>query len=59
MKMVERKIKTEEYSSLDDLRDIKLLCLNAKTYNEDGRMIYVDANMIEVSSTGNVSRYLH
>jgi ATP-dependent helicase STH1/SNF2 len=59
MKMVERKIKTEEYSSLDDLRDIKLLCLNAKTYNEDGSMIYVDATVIEVSPTGNVSRYLH
>jgi ATP-dependent helicase STH1/SNF2 len=50
MKMIERKIKKEEYSSLNDLKkDIQLLCNNAKTYNEDGSMIYVDAVAIEVS----------
>jgi ATP-dependent helicase STH1/SNF2 len=58
-KLVERKIKTKEYSSLGDLSGgIKLLCLNAKTYNKDGSMIYVDAKAIEVSSTGSVSRNL-
>ena len=51
MKMIEKKIKKEEFSSLNDLkRDIQLLCSNAKTYNEDGSMIYVDAVAIEVSS---------
>jgi ATP-dependent helicase STH1/SNF2 len=50
MKMIEQKIKKEEYSSLGDLRkDIELLCNNAKTYNEDGSMLYLDAIAIEVS----------
>jgi ATP-dependent helicase STH1/SNF2 len=54
MKMIEKKIKKEEYSSLADLRrDIQQLCFNAKTYNEDGSMIYVDAVAIDVSSTCN------
>ncbi|TVY27762.1 Chromatin structure-remodeling complex subunit [Lachnellula hyalina] len=48
MKMIEKKIKKEEYSSLSDLRrDIQLLCTNAKTYNDDGSMIYTDAVAIE------------
>jgi ATP-dependent helicase STH1/SNF2 len=52
MKMIEKKIQKEEYSSLGDLkRDIQHLCLNAKTFNEDGSLIYVDAVAIEVSST--------
>jgi len=51
MKMIEKKIKKEEYSTLGDFkRDIQLLCSNAKTYNEDGSMIYIDAVAIEVSS---------
>jgi ATP-dependent helicase STH1/SNF2 len=50
MKMIEKKIKKEEYSSLSDLKkDVQRLCTNAKTYNEDGSMIYVDAVAIEVS----------
>ena len=50
MKMIEKKIKKEEYSSLNDLKkDIQRLCTNAKTYNEDGSMIYIDAVAIEVS----------
>lgn len=49
MKMIEKKIKKEEYSSLNDLKkDVQLLCRNAKTYNEDGSLIYVDAGAIEV-----------
>ena len=49
MKMIEKKIKKEEYSSLNDLKkDVQLLCRNAKTYNEDGSLIYVDAVAIEV-----------
>jgi ATP-dependent helicase STH1/SNF2 len=56
MKMIEKKIKKEEYSSLIDLkRDIQALCNNAKTYNEDGSMIYVDAVAIEVSSCNSCS----
>ena len=47
--MIEKKIRTEKYSSLKELgADISLLVKNAKTYNEDGSMIYADATTIEV-----------
>lgn len=50
MKMIEKKIKKEEYSGLGDLRrDMQVLCKNAKQYNEDGSLIYVDAVAIDVS----------
>lgn len=52
MKMIEKKIKKEEYSILADLkRDIALMASNAKTYNEDGSMLYLDAVAIEVCFT--------
>jgi ATP-dependent helicase STH1/SNF2 len=54
MAMIDKKIKKEEYSSLGDLRrDMQLLCKNAKTYNEDGSMIFQDAVFIEVSPSMN------
>jgi len=47
---IEDKINGLKYTSLDDLqKDIDLLATNAKTYNEDGSMLYNDAMMIEVS----------
>jgi ATP-dependent helicase STH1/SNF2 len=50
MNMIEKKIKKQEYASLDDLRaDIGLLCKNAQTYNEDGSIIFNDALKIGVS----------
>ncbi|KAL1844720.1 hypothetical protein VTK73DRAFT_1966 [Phialemonium thermophilum] len=43
-----KKIKKEEYKSLGDLRrDIELLCNNCRTFNEDGSILYSDANVIE------------
>lgn len=49
MKMIEKKIKKEEYNSINDLRrDVQLLVDNAKTFNEDGSLIYEDACTIEV-----------
>ncbi|EHL01773.1 putative Chromatin structure-remodeling complex subunit snf21 [Glarea lozoyensis 74030] len=52
MKQIDKRIKKEEYSSLNDMRkDIKLLVANAKQYNEDGSVIFVDAVAIDVSST--------
>jgi ATP-dependent helicase STH1/SNF2 len=60
MKMIEQKIKKEEYTSLNDLRkDIELLCNNAKTYNEDGSMLYLDAIAIEVSHFASSLLELH
>ncbi|KAH8595847.1 putative chromatin structure-remodeling complex subunit snf21 [Bisporella sp. PMI_857] len=49
MKQIDKKIKKEEFASLNDLRkDIQLLCSNAKTYNEDGSIIFNDAVTIQV-----------
>ncbi|KAL8764179.1 MAG: hypothetical protein Q9184_000148 [Pyrenodesmia sp. 2 TL-2023] len=50
MDMIKKKINKEEYSSLRDFRnDIRLLCNNARTYNEDGSVIFQDANDIEAA----------
>ena len=50
MDMIKKKINREEYQSLKDFRnDIHLLCQNARTYNEDGSILFQDANDIEVS----------
>jgi ATP-dependent helicase STH1/SNF2 len=51
MKDIEKKIKKEEYSSLSDLmQDVEALATNAKTYNEDGSMLFLDAIAIQVST---------
>lgn len=48
MNMIEAKIKKEQYTSLGDLKsDIQLMCNNARTYNEDGSVLFLDANLIE------------
>ncbi|KAL8922872.1 MAG: hypothetical protein Q9172_003378 [Xanthocarpia lactea] len=50
MDMIKKKINKEEYSSLREFRnDIGLLCNNARTYNEDGSVIFQDANDIEAA----------
>ncbi|KAL8815489.1 MAG: hypothetical protein Q9223_005370 [Gallowayella weberi] len=50
MDMIKKKINKEEYSNLRDFRnDIRLLCNNARTYNEDGSVIFQDANDIEAA----------
>ena len=49
MDHVQKKINRNEYQSLREFReDIRLLCNNARTYNEDGSMLFQDANDIEV-----------
>jgi ATP-dependent helicase STH1/SNF2 len=49
MDMIKKKINREEYQSLREFRDdIRLLCNNARTYNEDGSVLFQDANDIEV-----------
>ena len=53
MDVIEKRISGHQYTSLRDLQsDIALLAKNAKTYNEDGSMIYNDAVVIEVSHPG-------
>ncbi|OJI98989.1 hypothetical protein ASPVEDRAFT_25827 [Aspergillus versicolor CBS 583.65] len=48
MDMIKKKINREEYQNLRDFRsDIHLLCQNARTYNEDGSILFQDANDIE------------
>ena len=51
MDQIKKKIDKEQYQTLKEYReDISLLCNNARTYNEDGSMLWVDANKIEVTS---------
>ncbi|TRX90330.1 hypothetical protein FHL15_008695 [Xylaria flabelliformis] len=48
MNQIGVKIKKEEYSSINDMRkDITLMCNNCRTYNEDGSLLYSDANVME------------
>ncbi|KAI4185235.1 MAG: hypothetical protein L6R41_004239 [Letrouitia leprolyta] len=50
MDMIKKKINKEEYSSLREFRnDVRLLCNNARTYNEDTSIIFQDANDIEAA----------
>jgi ATP-dependent helicase STH1/SNF2 len=50
MNNILQKIKKEEYSSINDMRrDVTLMCNNCRTYNEDGSLLYADANVMEVS----------
>ena len=52
MKQIETKINKKQYQSLRQFRlDIGLLCSNCRQYNEDGSVLYQDANLIEVSYT--------
>ncbi|KAJ5947705.1 hypothetical protein N7466_000720 [Penicillium verhagenii] len=48
MDQIEKKLKRDDYQSLREFRnDIHLLCQNARTYNEDGSILFQDANDIE------------
>ncbi|KAJ5908520.1 hypothetical protein N7495_001202 [Penicillium taxi] len=45
---IEKKIRRDDYQGLKEFRDdIHLLCQNARTYNEDGSILFQDANDIE------------
>ena len=49
MDIIQKKINRQDYQSLREFReDIGLLCTNARTYNEDGSLLFQDANDIEV-----------
>lgn len=49
MDLIKKKINKEEYHGLKEfLDDIRLLCTNARIYNEDGSLLFKDANDIEV-----------
>ncbi|KAJ3574207.1 hypothetical protein NPX13_g4436 [Xylaria arbuscula] len=48
MNQIQTKMKKEEYNSINDMRkDITLMCNNCRTYNEDGSLLYSDANVME------------
>ena len=56
MDNIKKKINKEEYQSLKEFRsDIRLLCNNARTYNEDGSTLFQDANTLEVSASMDIS----
>ncbi|KAI5958362.1 STH1 [Candida theae] len=45
---IRKKIKSEEYASFDDfIADLKLMCSNAKVYNEEESFVYTDASSIQ------------
>jgi ATP-dependent helicase STH1/SNF2 len=49
MDQIQKKINKKQYQNLRQFRqDIKQLCDNCRTYNEDGSVLYQDANLIEV-----------
>jgi ATP-dependent helicase STH1/SNF2 len=50
MKQIENKINRKQYQNVRQFReDLGLLCRNCRQYNEDGSVLYQDANLIEVS----------
>lgn len=60
MNQIKKKINRNEYQNMRQFRnDIGLLCNNCRTYNEDGSMLYLDANLIEVSPVSALSLSLH
>ena len=51
MKQIEQKINKKQYQSVRAFRqDVGLLCANCRLYNEDGSVLYRDAELIEVSA---------
>jgi ATP-dependent helicase STH1/SNF2 len=49
MAQIENKIIKHQYQNLKELgQDVTLLATNARTYNEDGSLLYQDANAIQV-----------
>ncbi|KAF2733481.1 hypothetical protein EJ04DRAFT_269950 [Polyplosphaeria fusca] len=48
MNQIKKKINKKEYQSLKQFyQDIRTLCNNCRTYNEDTSLLYQDANLIE------------
>lgn len=46
---IKKKINKGDYTTLKEFKDdVALLCTNARTYNEDGSLLFSDANDIEV-----------
>jgi len=51
MDQIAKKINKKQYQGIKEFRnDIGLLCNNCREYNEDGSLLYQDANLIEVSN---------
>ncbi|KAI9837464.1 MAG: hypothetical protein M1819_007112 [Sarea resinae] len=48
MAEIKKRIKQEDYQSLKEFRDdFRLMCNNARTFNEDASLLFQDANTIE------------
>ncbi|KAI9722083.1 MAG: hypothetical protein M1828_004897 [Chrysothrix sp. TS-e1954] len=48
MEHMQKRINRKEYQSLDGFaKDIRLMCLNAQTYNEDSSFLFTDSQLIE------------
>jgi ATP-dependent helicase STH1/SNF2 len=58
MNIIKKKINKKEYQGLKEFwQDIRLLVENCKTYNEDGSLLYQDANLIEVRCLDELHKY--
>jgi ATP-dependent helicase STH1/SNF2 len=52
MKQIEKKINKKEYQSPKQFfNDIRTLCNNCRTYNEESSLLYQDANLIEQTAS--------
>ncbi|KAL4942653.1 hypothetical protein BDV06DRAFT_191744 [Aspergillus oleicola] len=57
MDIIKKKINREEYQNLREFKaDVTLLCNNARTYNEDGSILFQDANDIEARCISELSK---
>ncbi|KAI5291524.1 hypothetical protein KEM52_000138, partial [Ascosphaera acerosa] len=57
MDTIKRRINKEEYRSLEHfMDDIRLLCNNARTYNEDSSVLFQDANDIEALAAAELKK---
>lgn len=59
MEQIVKKINQKKYQSLRQFRDdVLLMCNNCRKYNEDGSILFKDANLIEVCHSPAFSVYL-
>ncbi|KAL5342964.1 SNF2 family N-terminal domain-containing protein [Aspergillus crustosus] len=57
MDMIRKKINREDYQNLREFwNDVQTLCKNARTYNEDGSILFQDANDIETRCRAELSK---
>lgn len=60
MNTIENNIKSDRYGTLDDIvGDYRLMFSNCRKYNEEGSMIYEDANILEKALNEKLKEFSH